>query len=179
MIDRETTKEKRLVVGRVYRQHFLTILKHLKRVVLETYGERLVTLAVFGSVGRGTPRPDSDIDLLIIADFLPRGRMKRIAEFSLVEEKLAPLLEEMKKKGINTSLSPFFKQKSEVMRGSLLFLDMLDDALLLYDKNKFFTRYLHALREELNKSGARKVYRGGAWYWVLKSDYQPGEEFKI
>ena len=49
------------------------------------YGERLVSLAVFGSVGRGVPRPDSDVDLLIVARDLPRGRVARAADFRLCE----------------------------------------------------------------------------------------------
>lgn len=39
------------------------------------YGDRLVSLAVFGSTARGTMRPDSDIDLLLVVDPLPDGRL--------------------------------------------------------------------------------------------------------
>ena len=114
------------------------------------YKDRLITLAVFGSVGRSTPRPDSDIDLLIVAEDLPGGRMKRVAEFAEVEQKLTPLLNKMREQhGIDTSLSPVFKMRSEVLQGSLLFLDMLDDARLLYDRDHFFSRYLAALRKKL------------------------------
>ncbi|MDH7599869.1 MAG: nucleotidyltransferase domain-containing protein [Sedimentisphaerales bacterium] len=35
------------------------------------YGQRLVSLCVFGSVARGTMHDSSDIDLLIVADPLP------------------------------------------------------------------------------------------------------------
>jgi predicted nucleotidyltransferase len=45
------------------------------------YSDRLVAVAVFGSVGRGTPRDDSDVDLLIIARDLPEGRMRRVEQF--------------------------------------------------------------------------------------------------
>jgi predicted nucleotidyltransferase len=37
----------------------------------EVYGPRLVSLAIFGSVARGTARPDSDLDFLIVAEGLP------------------------------------------------------------------------------------------------------------
>ncbi|HHW29471.1 MAG TPA: nucleotidyltransferase domain-containing protein [Syntrophomonadaceae bacterium] len=163
----------------MYLQQFQEILKELHKAVKEVYGGRLVTLAVFGSVGRNTPRPDSDIDLLIIADDLPHGRIKRVREFDLVEEKLKPLLERMWQKGIQTSLSPIIKEPNDVLKGSLIFLDMLDDARILYDRNGFFRNYLDDLRKRLDKLGAKKVYRGGAWYWVLKEDYKIGEEFEI
>lgn len=163
----------------LYRRHFQVILKNLTRACLHVYKDRLVTLAVFGSVGRGTPRPDSDIDLLLIADFLPPGRMKRMKEFSQVEEILAPLLEKKQRRGIYTSLSPVIKQRNEVLQGSLLFLDLLDDVYLLYDKENFLQNYLYTLRERLKDLGGKKIYRGGAWYWLLKKEYCPGEEFKL
>jgi predicted nucleotidyltransferase len=52
------------------------------------YGERLVSLTVFGSVGRGTPRPDSDIDLLLVVKDLPVGRIARVKEFAAIETTL-------------------------------------------------------------------------------------------
>ena len=42
------------------------------------YGDRLVSLVVFGSVGRGTARPDSDVDFIVVADPLPDGRMAAV-----------------------------------------------------------------------------------------------------
>ncbi|KFD41430.1 DNA polymerase III subunit beta [Peptococcaceae bacterium SCADC1_2_3] len=163
----------------MYRRHFQIILKNLTRAASCVYKDRLVTLAVFGSVGRNTPRPDSDIDLLLIADSLPPGRMKRMEEFYLVEEILTPLLEKKQKKGIYTSLSPVIKEKNEALQGSLLFLDLLDDVYLLYDKENFFENYLSTLKERLKDLGGKKIYRGGGWYWLLKEDYSPGEEFKL
>ena len=43
-----------------------------------TTGARLMALAVYGSVGRGTPRWDSDVDLLVVANGLPHGRFPRV-----------------------------------------------------------------------------------------------------
>lgn len=162
-----------------YRDGFERLLRGLRLACQEVYRERLVTLAVFGSVGRGTPRPDSDVDILIVATALPRGRMGRMAEFAAVEEKLTPLLCSLHQEGIATTLSPVIKEPAEVKEGSWLFLDMVEDARLLYDRDNFFARYLTGLKSRLAALGARKVYRGGAWYWVLKEDYQPGEVFDL
>jgi len=64
------------------------LLNHLTSLCKEHYGERLVSLAVFGSVGRGTPRPDSDIDLLLVVKDLPVGRIARVKEFAAIETTL-------------------------------------------------------------------------------------------
>jgi hypothetical protein len=143
------------------------------------YGSRLVTIAVFGSVGRGTPRPDSDVDLLLILDHLPAGRMKRVAEFEAVETELTHRLEEAAKKGVHTTLSPVIKTRDEVSQGSLIFLDMIEDARILYDRDNFFVNFLDRFQKRLTKLGARRVRRGNSWYWVLKEDYQIGETFEI
>ena len=73
-------------------QAFESILKQLIIEARRFYGERLVSLAVFGSVGRGTFRPDSDIDVLLVINDLPNGRLLRVNEFNEVEARLEPLL---------------------------------------------------------------------------------------
>lgn len=40
----------------------------LKGRLLAVFGERLKSVRVFGSRARGTPRPDSDLDVLILLD---------------------------------------------------------------------------------------------------------------
>jgi predicted nucleotidyltransferase len=143
------------------------------------YGDQLVSFVVFGSVARETYRYDSDIDLLIIAENLPKGRMKRVAQFSAVENRIAPFLESLKKEGINTYISAIFKTPQEAELGSPLFLDMVEDARVLYDKNAFFSQRLERLRNRLKELGAKRVWKGNIWHWVLKPDYQPGEVIEL
>jgi len=143
------------------------------------YGDRLVSFVVFGSIARETFRYDSDIDLLIIAENLPKGRMKRVAQFSAVEDRVEPYLESLKKEGINTYISAIFKTPQEAEYGSPLFLDMVEDARILYDKNAFFSKRLERLRKRLKELGAKRVWKGNIWHWVLKPDYHPGEVIEL
>lgn len=143
------------------------------------YGSRLVALAVFGSVGRGTPRPDSDIDLLLIADSLPDGRLPRMAEFQAIETAVERRLGDAGREGLHPTLAPVFKSPAEVRAGSPLFLDMTEDARILYDRDGFLQRAFADLKSRLARLGARRVWRGTAWYWDLKPDYTPGEVFEI
>ena len=66
------------------------ILADLVEACLRHYGDRLASVAVYGSVGRGTPRFDSDVDLLIVAEGLPARRFPRVEDFRAVEEAVAP-----------------------------------------------------------------------------------------
>ena len=169
--------------GRIHwpmlKQEFDRLLSEVLRAVQLYYNERLVTLAVFGSVARGTQRPDSDLDLLLVCDPLPAGRMRRIAEFRKVEEQLELLLKSLETMGITTTLSVVIKTPAEVQRGGLFYLDFIEDARLLYDKGNFFRGFLDQLRDRLSKLGARRVWRGNVWYWDLKPDFKPGDVFEI
>ncbi len=155
------------------------IVENLTYETKSFYEDRLVSLAIFGSVGRGTPNCDSDIDLLIIADNLPNGRMKRISEFNYIENKIEPVTQSLKNYNINTRLSPVIKSKEEALYGSPLFLDMVSDAVILYDRDNFLTDILNSLKIKLEKLGSKKIIRGNACFWDLKPDLKQGEDIII
>jgi uncharacterized protein len=158
---------------------FEELLEALTSACQSHYGPRLVSLAVFGSVGRGTPRPDSDVDLLIVAEGLPQGRVARASEFAGVDAAVVSLLRQAGSPGIRTELSPVFKTPAEVGQGSPLFLDMLEDARILFDRDGFLADAFARLRGRLTTLGARRIWRGNAWFWDLKPDYRPGEVFEL
>ncbi len=161
------------------RESFRTILDALQEACLAVYGERLRSAAVFGSVARGTMRHDSDIDLLLVVDGLPAGRMARVREFEAVEDRLAPLLKEAARKGVHTSLSPVFKTREELAQGSPLFLDMTEEVMILEDRDGLLRGYLAQLKARMQALGSRRIQKGGGYYWVLKPDLKPGEDFSL
>ena len=164
---------------RMLKEQYDRLLDEVQAACHAVYGARLASLAVFGSVSRGTMRPDSDVDLLLVADPLPAGRMARMDEFSAVEERVAPALEAAAAHGIRTMLSPVFRTPGELQQGGLLFLDLVDEARILYDRDATLRRYLDALREKLRAMGARRVSKGGGYYWELKPDYQWGDKIEL
>lgn len=143
------------------------------------YGSRLVSVAVFGSVGRGTPGPDSDIDLLVVVEQLPQGRLARSDDFVGVERFVEPHLTSAHSHGLHPTLSAIFKTPEEVSAGSPLFLDMIDDARILHDRDGFLQAAFEAFAARLARLGAKRIWRDKSWYWDLKPDYKPGEVFEI
>lgn len=142
------------------------------------YKDNLVTMAIFGSWARGTASPCSDIDLLLIADDLPNGRMKRMAQFKTVDEATRPDREKIWKDmgGLpGLELSPVIKTPAEVAVGSPLFLDMTDWIDFVFDRNSFFSGYLEGLRARLQALGARRHWAAGGYYWEYKPDIKPSE----
>ncbi len=145
-----------------------------RRAAIAHYGNRLVSVAVFGSVARRTPGPESDVDILLVVDSLPDGRMRRVEEFEPLEAALAAPLADLERQGIRTRLSPVFKTPAEAELGGPIFLDMTQHVLILFDRGDFLGRLLSALRAQLEAAGARRVPYKGAWYWDLGPPAQPG-----
>ena len=143
------------------------------------YGERLVSVVLYGSVARGTMRHDSDMDLLIVARDLPRGRLKRVEGFEPIEITMAEDFRHAASQGVHTTLSPVLKTPEEVLAGSPLFLDMVEDARVLHDRNGFFLQELARLRSRLAELGAKRIWKGNAWYWDLKPNFRCGEVFEL
>jgi predicted nucleotidyltransferase len=148
-------------------------LDRLASLCKEHYGKRLVSLAVFGSVGRGTARPDSDVDLLLVVEGLSSRRLERVDEFSVIEHAMRDSLKD------NVELSPIFKTPEEIQQGSPLLLDMVEDVRVLFDRDNFLRNALTNLQARLESLGARRIWLGNVWYWDLKPDYKVGEVFEI
>jgi hypothetical protein len=110
---------------------------------------------------------------------LPRGRTARVEEFLPVEARVESWLSTAPGSVGPVMLSPVFKTPAEVEAGSLLFLDMIDDARILHDTDGFFQRFLDGFRHRLKALGARRIWLGNAWYWELKPDLKPGEVFTL
>jgi predicted nucleotidyltransferase len=162
------------------KKEYRELIKKIFKEVKKYYGKNLVSFVIFGSVAKETTSPYSDIDLLIISKNLADGRAKRVLEFiENIEKKVEKDVKKLRKKKIFAELSPIIKKPEEVKTGSFLFLDMIEDAIIYYDRNKFFRNYLNALKEKLKRWGAKKVYKKGGYYWVIKENFNIKEGVEI
>lgn len=143
------------------------------------YGERLVSLVEYGSVSRGKIHPESDLDLLIVFDPWVNDYRAYCLEFSAIEAAVAREVEACARAGWQVRLSPIFKGRAAVEYGSPLFLDMVEDARILFDLDHFFARRLERLRERLRALGSKRIWEGETWYWDLKPDWQPGDIIEL
>lgn len=158
---------------------YASIVAALPRAAQAVYGARLKAVVLFGSVARGTQRPDSDIDLLIVATPLPEGRFPRVAEFERIEALLAERFASAKACGAHPFLSPLIKTPEELEAGSPAHLDMPWEAKILWETEATASGYFARLKARLEAYGARRIPCAGGHYWLLKPDARPGEAIAL
>lgn len=158
---------------------YRSLVSKILKVLLSMFGDRLVSLIVYGSVARGDAKQSSDLDLLIMVEGLPKSRFDRNKIFDMVEDLLIKDLEDLHASGCHVVLSPILKTPEEARKISSLYLDMVEDAVIVYDKNRFFESILVRLSRKLKELGAERVWVGKKWYWKLRKDLKPGEEIVI
>ncbi len=72
------------------------------------------------------------------------------------------------------------KTRDEARYRSPLYLDMVEDAVLILDRERFFEEVLAGMRSRMRELGSRRVHLpDGSWYWDLKPDFRWGEVVEI
>ncbi len=155
------------------------LIKELLGVIKEIFGDSLVSMVLYGSVARGEARTDSDVDLLIIAEDLPPSRIERVRLFEMAEDRVEPQVAKLYDRGIYVSFSPIILMPEEVEKVPPILLDMIEDAVIVYDRTDFFSKLLSRVAARLKELGAERIKLGRKWYWRLKKNYKPGEVIVI
>lgn len=162
-----------------FSEPYSSLLSKLVAALKSRFRQKLVSVIVYGSLARGEMRKDSDIDLLVVADMLPKSRLRRQELFEEAEASIEDDLRRLWAEGLYVTFSPIMKTREEAKRLSPLYLDMVDDAVILFDRGGFFKGVLDNLRKKLKEFGARRVKLGRRWYWILKDRYVFGEVITI
>jgi predicted nucleotidyltransferase len=140
------------------------------RVVAEQYaallrtafGDRLVSVVLHGPAARGEVPPGAALDVLIVAG---DGRFGRRRLLEAADAAFAPLLEAERDHGLDVGLARTLRTPEDALQIIPAYLDMTEDAILLYDRDGFFARVLDGVRASLDRLGARRVREGSLFYW--------------
>ncbi len=174
MVEENTTGEK------IDHFFYKSLLDKLLQLVKDSYKGKLISLVLYGSVARGTAKKGSDIDIILIVENL--SYTEAMNKFLLVEDRLKASEEFLFviKAGCSPELKPIIFSRKEASESRYIFLDVLYEGIILYDKNDFFKNRLEKLRKRLKKLESKRIFReDGSWYWILAPDLRFGEVFKI
>ncbi|MDA2927678.1 nucleotidyltransferase domain-containing protein [Acidobacteria bacterium AH-259-G07] len=157
--------------------------RKLSEVYAETLqaalAERLISVVLFGSVARGEATPFSDIDLLVVAEGLPRGRFARRRLLQKADDAVEEELWALREQGAAVDVCVIIQTPQEAKIIRPFYLDFVEDAVILYDRRGFFNQVLAELKRSLKRLGARRLHMGNVRYWDLKPDLTPGEIFEL
>ncbi|MHA1711059.1 MAG: nucleotidyltransferase domain-containing protein [Candidatus Freyarchaeota archaeon] len=130
---------------------------------------------------RGEDDVESDVDVLVVAEGLPEDAGLRTRETNWIHLKLreTEAYRLLRASGRNCLISDVFFTPEEVERHPPVLLDMVEDGVILYDKNGFLRNVLEGLSEKLRRMGARRIKAGKGRYWILKPGAEPPEVVEI
>lgn len=167
--------------GMIGYSEYKELLNDFIAIVKNTLGDQVISIILYGSVARGTAKTDSDVDLLVILKEAASQYWKRLQPFFsiLKETRKHQSWEKLEKQGINPSLNLLLFSLEEANEDRYLYMDMIEEALILLDRESFFQSRLESFRQRLKNLGAKKVKRDGNWFWELKPDLKPGEKIFV
>jgi hypothetical protein len=143
-------------------------LERFTALLHDHFSENLISVVLFGSWARGEARPDSDLDLLVVARGLPRSPLDRQALLFRLARRVS---DEFADRVMPVALTP-----AEAERVKPFYLGMLSGHEVLRDSGRFFSGVLDRLRGRLAELGARRYEdEDGYEYWDLKPDWKPGD----
>ncbi len=152
------------------------LLEEVLTKLFERFKQDLYSVVLYGSIARGNAHPTSDIDLLVVAKGLPAsfyGRAALIGEILRRVHDVKMRLWKETGRYANIDILPFTPEEAGVLR--LLYLDLLFDAIILYDVGGFMNGTLERLRKRVKELGSRRVTMpSGRWYWSLSERPDPG-----
>lgn len=131
----------------------------------EAFGARLKTIVLFGSRARKQARPESDYDLFLVVDGLPRDPLERVKQVR------TPLI------GIPLNINTIAKTPEQVDASlTPLLLDIcLDDICLA--GHEYFTPYRTKALRSIEQAGLRPTFIGNERRW--RFDSVPRKDWEI
>jgi len=154
----------------------------VERVVAEyreALKDDLLAVACFGSVARGKPSPESDLDLyLVTRNEVTILSDRRLGTMSCIRE--TSEYQTVVRHGYRPDLMPILHSADKLATHPWILLDIADHGVILYDPEGVLARELDAVRRRLKELGSQRIERpDGSWYWDLKPDWRPGEVFSL
>jgi len=166
-------------LNRIRSQAFLPIVVKTAKLLHQNYTDCLTSVCVYGSVARGTASETSDVDMLIVIEGLGGSVGRRLEELYAA---IAPIEDErrfLSRNRVFTDLSFFPLSRNEASRFLPIYLDLIDEGIIVFDRKDFLNKILSQCRLLVVRTGGEKVATRGGWFWRLDPDMPVGERIAV
>lgn len=157
--------------GMVRQRDRLPVLELAVARTFMVLGPRLVSIVLFGSLSRGSARPESDIDLLVVGRELPDSysqRARMIREIVSAREMDDIIMYLWRRHHIYPELDILLMDEGEANTTHPFYIDLARDSIVIYDRRGVMSRKMAEVRERLERIGAKRFEEpDGSWYWIL------------
>ncbi len=96
-----------------------------------------------------------------------------------VRAKVQPALDDLWREGKFTDFTEIVFTTTEAEKTHRIFLEVIEDGIVLCDAGDFFAEVLLRLKEALARLGAQRRTLGRLRYWDLKPDFKPGDVVEL
>lgn len=135
----------------------------------EKYGERLISVILYGSVARGEDSPGSDLDLFIV--------LKEAFEFIPMRREVYDTVSKVRK---GVVLSPLIMELEKVKKFQPIHFELYADGIILYDREDTMKKILSRVGEIIKTLGSKRYKtKDGCYGWILKEGIKSGEVVDI
>ncbi len=133
------------------------------------YSKELMSFAVFGSVASETMNEKSDIDILCVVDGLERSRFRRLGDWANMFNNIRQQFNQVFNQHGMTAprVEVFLQTPSEADRFKLIYLDMVSDCIILFDRSSFLDSVLGKTSKLIENRGFVRRFDGHIFYWDL------------
>jgi len=162
-------------------KEYIKLIEEYCSAIKNHFRDRLISICLFGSVARGEAKPDSDIDILVIVESVSKDIGIRIKETNYIHQELkkSEAYLTLRRSKVSGLISDIFFTPEEIKKHPPILLDIIEDGVILYDKNLFLSNELGIMNERLKEYKALKVNTEKGHFWILKPDVVSGEVVEI
>jgi len=167
---------------RIPHPYYARVLRDYTDLLLSSYGEGLLGVALFGSVARGDWKKESDIDLLVVVDgWEGRREWARIRELVSLKGRLARTASHVDalRNGFVPAIAELPLAPSQLLEFRTVYLDIALDGVILLDRKGELKKFVDSVRAWGEASGSKRVVSlDGSFYWVIASA-RPGDVVQL
>lgn len=135
------------------------------------WNENFVAAIQFGSTTKNPIKFETDVDLLLVFNHIPKSKWDRFQFIKQKEQELEIKLKDITNHQLTPSIISWNKESFQKLHP--LYLDFVDASIILYDPLFTAKETIEKTKRWMAQRGAKKIQKGQLWYWDVNPKNDP------